>query len=219
MDKKNYKVGTLPHPPEEILERYFMKICTPQEAEDLEDHLFLCECCQNRLENAGEWVSLLKMTLPMSGSTSASDSPASSRRGHSVPAWIPSAMLPRQPGLAFALAVVAVILAVSPFWLRYRSGPEQFVELASIRGGVEEASSKGSSNARLTLHYIALDMAGGPVEVLIVNDVNEQVFAQKLEHASDQIAIPFKLPPGQYWVRLKRIDGGSLLKETGLRVE
>jgi hypothetical protein len=209
-----FQLGSIPHPVEETLERYVMKTCTPKEIEDIEDHLFVCEHCQKRLGPIEEWVSLMKVALPMGPR----ELPATPLWRRPI-AWIPLARLRSAP-LGLAMAGAAVLLALSPFWLRDRPssyGAVQTVVLSANRGGASDTMFTAKAGSLIKLQFPAADLIG-PLELAVVDGTGAPVFSTRLQNAGDTVPLPAKLNPGVYWVRLNRIEDHQLLRETGLRV-
>jgi hypothetical protein len=55
--------ATLAHPSEDLLEEYcFQRVCEPEQSV-LEEHLLVCEVCQEAVTRLGEYISLVKTAL------------------------------------------------------------------------------------------------------------------------------------------------------------
>src|SRR5450432_3030556 len=189
------QLGKIPHPAEETLERYAMKACASREVEALEEHFLFCEPCRGRLERAEEWVTLMKVALPMGP------------RRMPAPVWRrPMALFDMTPK-HIALAVCGLAMLCTPLLLLNRpnvfdSGPDpQIITLTATRGGTDEALATASADSRLALQVSPADLTG-PAEIVVVDTNGAQVYALTVHSAAQPIPLPGKLKAGTYWVRL-----------------
>ena len=90
--------------------------------------------------------------------------------------------------------------------------------LAATRGGVDEAFAIASSGSPLVLKLPNADLSG-PLEVVVVDEHGERVFAQTIQNVEDPVALPRKLHAGTYWVRANRAIDHQPLREFGLRIK
>ena len=201
------RMGNTGHPEEDHLERYAMKTCSHQELEVIEDHLLACENCRARLYDAEEWVSLMKMALPL----------APNRQR--IPRWRQAIgqLFTRPMPIAAGCAAMATILFAASLLLREAPLEEQWVTLASTRGE-QQPYPTGDSHKLLRMRLDTTDLVE-PLEGQIVNSIGDPVWNQPITASSSEIRLDRALQPGQYWIRINSREGNHPnLREFLLRV-
>ena len=200
------RMGYHGHPEEDCLERYVMKTCTKQENGTIENHLLECEQCRARLSDADEWVSLMKIALPLGPAR-----PRVPRR------WrLATAQMWSHPAAMAGGAALAVILLAAPLLLREPVSREEFVLLSATRGGADQWAHAN------TLLRLRLDTTGlvEPFEGQIADDKGGIVWSQPISSSSPELKLDRKLKPGVYWVRINSLEGAHPnLREFSLRVK
>ncbi len=191
------------HPNEEQLERYAMGCLAEPDLAQIEEHLLLCEACQERLEVAEALLPMLQRSLREVNMEPAAE-PFWKR-------WFASAWTPAPILAAFAALVLVVYV-----WAPDRHVEWQSVQLEAMRGEVKPAEAVEGFALELLLNTEGL--AVGPAVVQVVDAQGTPVEAANVVIGQSPLAarIPQPLKPGQYWVRLK--SNGSLVREYSLPV-
>jgi hypothetical protein len=179
------------HVPDELLERYSLGVVPEAEAADLEEHLLLCECCQDRLRETDVFIEAMRGAVR-------------------------EAVSPRAGWMAWRWAAVAAALVLG-VWMsaRPQAGPAPVaVVLEATRGGGPTAP------ARQPLDLV-LDRAGLPglpsYRVEIVDSESRPVLRREVRPQGERLRVEAPpLPVGSYWIRLSR--DAELYREFGLRV-
>ena len=223
------------HPAEDLLEEYaFGRLAEPR-LSNLEEHLLLCEACQQRLVTAEQYIAVMKQgTAELAARPLAVDRILRSF----VPAWLTQVWSAhysftqfthsrlRTGGLAAAFVLFA--LFAGGVWRRQLApaGPPAAIVLTSFRGGESNGIADAPANRILNLRIDAtrLTELSGPPSLQIVNASGVEVWHGALEvRAGTETGrvfaarVPSGLKPGQYWVRLYSQEQ-TIAREYGLRV-
>ena len=192
------------HAADEVLERYSMGRLVGPELAEVEEHLLVCESCQDRLAQEDRFVQGMRDAGAALGR-----SRATIRR--------------RSPKLAWALGLAAVGLAVvgGIEWrsLRGSTDPPAVVLLRTTRG-IENSRQAASAGKPLTL---VLDLTGlqqfPAYSVEIVDTGGRAAVQSTVASGSGQLQATLArgLPAGTYFVRLYS-PAGELLREYALVV-
>jgi hypothetical protein len=194
------------HIEEEALERYALGKLTEDQVAPLEEHLFVCHECQDRLEAADDLISKLRVAAPLLDAQPAPE--PWYERFFRIPklAWVPAMA---------AAAVVAIVIQTTPSLDR-----SQVVELRALRGG--DSTSEAESGSLLTLKLGTEGLTEGqPYRVEIVNSRGTRIWYGVVAWADGvaRVNVPKLLGAGQYWVRLYGVNPESqLVREYGLKV-
>jgi hypothetical protein len=188
----------LAHPNEEVLEEYVLYRLPEALLAQVEEHLLLCESCQNAVAGTDSFVAAMKI---------AADPPTPWR------GFLPS--LPNRTQLASMAALV--ILTLVALWPHppEPSAPVP-VSLSSLRGSNVLAPAPAGKPLRLGIDQPDLvptgvyriqvvDAAGGPIWKGPVSDVDGKLVA----------TLSQPLRKGVYWVRLYGADS-EVLREFGI---
>jgi hypothetical protein len=210
-----------PHPPEEILERYAMSRADEDEAERVEEHLLICPECRDSLDEADQWIAIMKSALPP---------PDSTPPRHPLWAKLIRFFSP-QPGegenwslwstqTARWSCVAAGGLAML-FLLPARSHlfpvEQQQVTLLAMRGNDPRVKAIAGKPFRFILGEPGrknLSSAGN--RLTIVSSTGSEVWSCNLTSDRTIVDAP-ALQPGDYWIRILAFSGESL-KEYGVIV-
>lgn len=195
------------HPGEDALELYCLDRLDEHEAGPIEEHLLVCETCQQRVAELDVFLKAAKQaTRELRGEERYSGAETSWT-------WL------FQPGWIAAGALAVVALAVIP--MVHRPAETQEIAVSAYRG-VNEQTGAGIAEAGRPLR-LSLDLAGVPAEGCCIlelvsadGNVLRQLAATPVENRAsfDQ---PSGLSRGQYWLRVKA-NSGADLREFGLTV-
>jgi anti-sigma factor RsiW len=197
------------HPEEELLERYAMgRLAEPQLGE-VEEHLLICQGCQERLDEATAYTAILRQAA-----ANVAAQPQAAEAGWRQ--WLRLEWLPMpMPALAGAMAVLAIALVWQP-WRTPGVLEWRTVELETMRGGGSEAAGMEGFGLALRLDVSGLVIDGATGQIVsadgqVVAEGTVAMVAGKAEfrHAPG-------LAAGRYWVRLKK--NGETLREYALVV-
>lgn len=184
------------HPDEDVFENYLFNRLTENEVANFEEHLLVCERCQDTLAQTEDYIRVLK------AATAAHV--AEQRSVASIPI--------RQKGLS-RNAVAAAILLVSCLtgllsW-RTPSGQPRMVALDAYRGAATEAPAGQPLELKIDLEGVR-PAAGYRVEIV-------DSTGRRLWFGARPVRLTHGLSPGVYWVRLLT-DTGEALREYALSV-
>jgi hypothetical protein len=194
------------HIEEEVLERYALGKLSEEQAAPLEEHLFICHQCQDRLEAADDLIKNLRLAAPLLEAEPAAE--PWYQRFFRIPklAWVPAVA---------AAAVLAIVIQTTPSLDR-----PQVVELRALRGGDSASEVESGSLLNLRLGTEGL-RSGRPYRVEIVNSRGTRIWYGVVgwTDGAAGVNVPKLLGAGQYWVRLYEVDPDSeLVREYGLKV-
>ena len=190
-----FKFGA--HLSEETLEEYaFGRVLEP-EAASIEEHLLVCEQCQDTLGDIDEYILLMK---------------AATREQAPLPALVrPKRRLAPYVAagtIAAGVAVAALLPSVRPV------RPAETVELQSLRGvEMPRIHADHPADLRITVP----DLPDAPYRVEVVDASGGTVWSGRAVASGRRIRVlePKALRAGAYWVRLYS-ENGELLREFGL---
>ena len=194
------------HIDEEEIERYSMGAMPEGAIAPFEEHLLICESCQQRLAQSDVYVSAMRR--------------ASARlRTEPVKRKFPWLRFPR---LVPALAGIAVLIVAAGLWLgrldRARLTPLRLTWAATRGAAIEATAPVGHTSFLLRLDLA--NLPASPQYRLEMVDRSGNRVRQATVPARGSKA-EFKVPgtqPGVYFVRLYR-PPGELLREYGFEVE
>ena len=194
-----------PHYAEETLERYALGNLPEELIAPLEDHVLVCEPCQNQLQEVEQFLRCAvaaakeiraeaaqsKVTLPGLGWFKKLASVP-------MPAW----------GLGFAAILMVVVISS-----QRPQGVQHVVNLASYRG--LEQSIPAHGDIILKLNTVDLRPAQAFRVQVVSASGNEVWRGQATAEANGdlQVIVGKSLSAGQYWVRLFETTGDSMLRE------
>lgn len=182
------------HPLEGVLEQYAMGRLNGPAVESLEEHILVCESCQDRLDFTETYIRGMKSAME-----SAERKTAESRWRSRFGDWF--AMPPVWAGVGAAAAILAI---AGIFGSQYfaRSGAPVALALTANRGETASVPAKGP----LDLTLDARDLPSGPnnrVQIVNANGLAMwETQAAVIQGGSVQVRVDKRLERGQYFVRL-----------------
>ena len=203
------------HIASEQLESYAMGRLAEEETVSVEEHLLLCEPCQQRLQELDDFLEAFRLA--------AAEARAPSRGFMNQLGDLVSSLFPNRPSFALG-AVAAAALAVVFLVPRQHETPATYsVALDSARGGRVAGAVPAPQGHRLQL---SLDLRGIPeretYSVAIVSSAGRAVFTAQVIPAAGRLTLltTSALPPGDYWVRVNEpLAPHGLLREFQLTVQ
>jgi anti-sigma factor RsiW len=193
----------LRHIPEETLEQYCMGRLSESESEPVEEHLLLCNQCQDALTETEQFISAVRAATEQLGLQPA-------RQPWWNRLWGSVTSLPK-PVWAIAACALALFVVIP------NRGPSPaVVELQTMRGPETAVQAPANTFLSLRLSLSGID-ASGPLE-LRVADASGQVIRQAAVQTTDgqTVAGVDGLSPGAYWARL--YSDGKMVREYALTV-
>jgi hypothetical protein len=185
----------------EDLERYSIGISSQAETIRIEEHLLICECCQDRLRETDDYV----LAVEQASRQLRRDEEVAERREWRFPTWFP-------PLAAVACGLLLVVVALR---LVRPPGPVVAVSLSTLRGN--GAGSGAAAGQQLILHPDLTGLAeSSSYRLDIVDQSGRAVRQGTLGRTKAGVAIP-GLGAGQYFVRVY-LPAGELLREYGLQI-
>lgn len=198
------------HFAEDTLERYVLGQLSEDLANSLEEHLFVCDICRSRLEEAEDFVRA-------TAAASAELQKPQARKSF----WSQFSWLWTMPKPVFAGALAALLLAfLIPYSRNFGGGSISEVALHTTRG-VEQNSLPVARAGRVSLAINVSELPAQPRYHLELVDANGTGIWSGDESPNDQTihaAVPKKLGRGSYWVRIYGASGNTPLREYGLEV-
>jgi hypothetical protein len=214
MEMLSMRLETDRHLGEEEIEKYSLGDISGEEASRFEEHLLICESCQNRVTESDRYVSAMRCA----SAQIRREERRTEKRKWSFPRLIPA--------LA-ALAAVALTAAIGLQWVtgtarEYRNRgveePAFALNLVATRGsGIEARAPTGRTLV------LQLDLAGLPPEpsfrLEMVDGLGRRVWQGAVipQDSKAVVSVP-QMPRGVYFVRTST-PSGKLLREFGLVVE
>ena len=199
--------GAQSHPSEEILEEYLFLRLPETLAAPIEEHLLVCQDCQDKAVATAQFISAIK---------DMGRQPAADLRPR--PGWLSGFAANKTSLVPVLILAVVAILAVR----KHAQEPVTAVPvtLSSLRGA--EALSPAPAGKPLKLHIqspdLAQDLANGrEYRVEVVDDTGDAVWKGAVTKTDGKLmAMMLKpLQKGVYWVRLYG-TGSEPLREFGL---
>ncbi|HEY2844643.1 MAG TPA: hypothetical protein VGJ09_13375 [Bryobacteraceae bacterium] len=201
----NLKKPVPSHPSEEVLEEYLFRRLPEFRVAQVEEHLLLCESCQEAVQEIEAFVLTVKAAVTQPFPVAA---PVRER-------GIPLARMATLGSIA-AVAVLAFLLVRRP----EETGSPAAVRLSSNRG-FDLSSSEAPAGKHLQLIIDAPGLISGqeyPIEV--VDSAGKPAWKGTAKFAGGQLLAQIAKPLGQgsYWVRLNDAEGRQL-REFGMSVK
>jgi len=184
------------HISEEVLENYAFHRLPEIDVEAIEEHLLVCDRCQEALGQIDEYIALMKEAVV----------------APDVPVVAEPVRIPRRYVVA---AAAAAVLALGLFFPRGTPLPAESVRLAAFRG-VEMAHIHAGRPADFRIEVP--DLEPGLYRIDVVNETGRVLWTGTARAANGQISVhePKALNQGVYWVRLYSPEG-RILREFGLQ--
>ena len=185
----------------EDLESYSIGTSSPADSTRIEEHLMVCECCQDRLQETDDYVlAVRKASLKWQR-----DERAAKRSEWRLAAWFPP----------LAALACGLMLVVSALHLVRQPAPVVAVSLSALRGN--GAGTGAPAGQQLILHPDLTGLAArSSYRLEIVDQTGHAVRQATLVPAQAGVSIS-GLHAGQYFVRVY-LPEGDLLREYGLQV-
>jgi hypothetical protein len=213
-----------PHLEESQLEKYSMGILPEQQTASFEEHLLVCETCQDRLLEMDAFVNAVRSVSPKLRDELENE-PSRERKEFRAAGWLrelwsilTSAKVPVM--LAGAAALV-LMLAIPRYAVQTRGAVEPYAITLEARRGIEGLSQARAPEGRpLTLRVDLTELPSFPeYGVEVVGGQGEQILRSSAKPNAGTLSIASgKLPQGIYFVRLFAPDQ-ELLREFTLHVE
>lgn len=195
------------HPEDETLELYALGRLDEPELGEIEEHILICARCQERLDEATEYVALMR-----EASRNIAQAPVQEawwKRLFQLD-WLPA------PALAGALAVLLAVLVWQP-WRGTTPGEWQRVELATMRGDTAGAVAMEGFGLDLRLDGRGLALAGATAQIVAADGAVIGEFPAPASGEKVTLRYAAGLRAGQYFVRLR--VGGETVREYALTVK
>lgn len=191
------------HPVDNTLELYALGQLSESTIEATEEHLLLCESCQERMAAVDAYISLMKQAC-----REEQRSPHRVRQGF-------FSFLQSYPGALQASAAAILVAAVIPFigLNRPLSGPPAQLSLATSRGADVNAAVIAPAGRPLELTIAPSQLPDAPgYRVQIVSSAGETVWqtASAIPGPGVTFRVEKRLSAGAYWVRVNDPDGRPL---------
>jgi len=210
------------HPSDEVLEEYCLDRLPPAILESVQDHLFVCETCQDTVLETDEYIRLMKFAM-------AEGAPQPLARMPPARAWDNLTAAGKKSGLGSATTWTAITLAslMTVIWTftSFRTNlplPAIPVRLVAMRGGEDATFARAPAGRPLSL---AIDTTGLTVpdsyRVEIVRSGGQPVWNSDANASGREIvaSTPKPMKAGIYWVRLYSSNDDRLVREYGLKLE
>lgn len=199
------------HPTESAIEEYVLERLAGQELDEFEEHLLVCELCQDRLAEADGYVAAMKSAT---GRLQQERPLFLSRRPHrkwfEMPAWL------TRPAWGAALAAAVLTLVI---WIpRPGDDPHHAQVLLRAMRGPEAVWALAPAGRPFVIQADLTDSrASGILTLEIVDAQGREVWRTSAEAEAATLPAPVtrKLAEGRYWVRVSDAEG-RLLREYGL---
>ena len=199
------------HPSEDALENYAFHRLSEEDTACFEEHLLVCDACQEAVEATEEFILLMKAAAaPVPQVTGRAMLPASIKN------------LPWRNAVWGGCLMTAAILAILMLSRRSAEDPAPApVMLASFRGAEAVAMAHAPARRPLDLAIDAPDVPStGGYRIEIVSAAGKPAWTGGLASSGGKLTalVPPRLDAGIYWVRLYA-DNSELLREFGLKLE
>ncbi|MBI2689491.1 MAG: hypothetical protein HYX27_24555 [Acidobacteria bacterium] len=199
------------HPQDETLELYVLGRLQEPELGQLEEHMLVCEGCQERLDEATDYVSVVKAAAEHVAAEAVGEKRDRRRWFHFDWSDRPA------PALAGALAVLLAVFVWQP-WQAAVPAEWRTVELRTLRGS-GAAESRAVAGYALDLRLEASGIEQKTATAQLVNASGDIVAELPVTFTAGKAEARYAsaLKAGQYWVRLKQ--AGETVREYSLAVE
>jgi len=190
------------HLSEEVLEEYVLDRLPETLTAPVEEHLLICQRCQDAMAVTDEFVAAMKVVASQLATQPASW-------------WSALPGLANRTGLAAITALV--ILALVMAWKRPQEASTPVaVSLSSLRGLNPMASAPVGKPLRLNIDMPDL-VSAGEYRVEVVNAAGSPVWKGAVSNIHGKLVATISRPLGKgvYWVRLYGADS-TLLREFGM---
>jgi len=196
------------HPNDEVIERYALGKLAEPELGEVEEHVLICERCQERVIEAEEFAAVMR--------EAAANVAAEQPREAWWRRWVTLDWLPMP---APALAAAMMVLVALVVWQPWRAGaPAEWrtVELETLRGGEQKAGAAEGFALDLRLDTAGIETVGLTAQIVGADGRLVTETALTAEGGKASLRYAAGLKAGQYWVRLKR--NGETVREYSLPV-
>ena len=206
------------HLREEALEEYSFGRSSEPEAAAIEEHLLLCEACQESLGQVEEQIHVIRASF---AAYALSPQPERARLWKKL-AWRCKELWHEAPSAVLAAAAVVCVLAAGTLlWTQPSDpAPPAGVTLASYRGAEPPVLAQAPAARALDVSLDSADVADGTsCRVEVVDGAGNPVWRGTAEADAGRLRVRVAdgLQTGQYWVRLH--VGERMLREYSLRIE
>lgn len=189
------------HVDAEDLERYSIGSSSPADSTRIEEHLLICEGCQDRLQETDDYV----LAMQKAARQWQRDESVAKRSEWRFPAWFPP----------LAAVTCGLLLVVSAARLVRQPVPVVAVSLSALRSN--GAGTGAPAGRQLILHPDLTGLtARSSYRVEIVDQTGRGMRQATLGPTQAGVAVP-GLDAGQYFVRVY-LPEGELLREYGLQI-
>lgn len=204
------------HASDDRLEEYCLGRVPAVELEDFENHLLICQECQERLEETDVYVRTMRRAIEALG------------RGPAVHVswwnrWFTPLRWPKPVFACAGLGALFLLWSIGPMVEGGRMAQPVAVALEATRGGADGLRVHAPERTPLDLTLDLTGVAALPgYQVKIVDANGAPVMESAARPVSGKLALraPGRLRRGTYWVRLyDRAEGGASLREYGLELE
>lgn len=185
------------HPDEDVFEDYLFERLSEEDIADFEEHLLICEQCQDTLAKTDDYIQVMKAATAAFAAGRAT--PASPLRRHGL----------RWNAAAAAILLLTCLTALLSW--RTTAGDPYTIALEAYRGAANVTQAPAGQPLDLEIDLTDVRPASG-YRVEVVDAGGRRVW-----FGGPPARVTKGLPKGQYWVRLLT-DNGELLREYGLAV-
>jgi hypothetical protein len=195
------------HANDDVLEAYVLGKLKDPELTELEEHLLICEQCQDALTDADAYVQTMQSAMKQ----------LEAETQTAVPKRAPRILSPKW--LSFAAVGVAAALAV--FFVPVRSTETQTVNLSVARSTTPE-TGRARAGTPLKLNIDTTQLSPSPAyKVQVVDQNGSELWSGSIQAVANHIAVvvPKISSAGKYWVRVYAPNGEAPLREYGLELK
>ncbi len=197
------------HPTEDTIEEYCFRRLSADAKQALEEHLLLCESCQQAFDRTEEYIRLMKAVAAKSGAV------------RSKP-WL---VVGERAYVLSAATLAVVFTLLLPRVHTTISAPAARVTLATLRGGTAGSTIVSAPAMRpldLAVDVTNLSIPSKGVRLEMVDAGGHRVWSGTPPVSGNSTGpivahVDAGLKSGIYWVRLSSAEG-ELLREFGLQI-
>lgn len=199
------------HPPEEMLEEYALGRAREPDLARIEEHLLVCDQCQDALAEADDFIAVMKRSTKALQKEKPIAMPRRPRQlwlGHLVPRGNP----------VWIGALGAAMLAIMVWLPRPPAAAYEAEATLQVMRGAEAGAAAVPAGKRFLLKADLTEIPLAPAYRLeIVSSDGAIVWRGTAPRRDSGLAVVVadRLRAGRYWVRLSD-DSGTLLREYGL---